>query len=71
MTIKKQVILTIYDTLLQAEYSALTIINNLDYEDLTTTADELSSLEGNIEAISAILSNINTLEQRPKDTTGS
>ncbi len=60
MTIKKQVLLTIYDQLLEAEAATLTILNNIEYEDLNTTSDELASLEGNNERISAILADIRT-----------
>lgn len=60
MTLKKQVFLNIYDQLLEAENSTLTIINNIDYEDIMTTADELASLEGSIERISANLAEIRT-----------
>ena len=60
MTIKKQAILTIYDQLLEAENSALTIINNLNYEDIHNTSDELASLEGRIENISTIIADIKT-----------
>ena len=60
MTIKKQVLLTIYDQLLEAENATLTILNNIEYEDLNTTSDELASLEGNIERIASILADIRT-----------
>ncbi len=60
MTIKKQVLLTIYDQLLAAESATLTIIQNQEYQDLNTTSAELASLEGNIERISSILADIRT-----------
>lgn len=58
MTIKKQAILSVYNQLLEAENATLTIIQNISYEDINSTADELASLEGNIERISSILQDI-------------